>query len=353
MLDLTKVFSFHATILDRIVSRESKTLEFKETFNWGSKEKYAKTMAAFANNIGGALVFGVQDNPRNFVGLKSENFEQFDEFKITEYLNSVFAPEIFFEKFVHTVNGKNAGILVVHQAINKPVVCIKTEGDLKESDIYYRYIARTERIKYPELRQLIEDIKEKERILYKRILERISEVGVENAAIFDTLKGNVTGQTGSFVIDKALLPRLKFINQGTFKEGGIPVLELKGEVSPIELKSSKVTIKEVKMRITDDPNAPVSSVITPDEICPHLTKETIEIISQRIGRKIKINSYDLTVIRNLYNIDQNEKFYYRPLSGTSQYSDSFIDWVVESFNNDNNFFAKNRQNFKDRKFATV
>lgn len=346
MLDLTKVFSFHATIQDRIVSRESKTLEFKETFNWGSKDKYAKSIAAFANSIGGILVFGVKDNPRDFVGLQSENFERFDESKITEYLNSVFAPEIIFEKFVYTFNRKNAGILVVHQATNKPVVCIKNDGDLKESDIYFRYSARTERIKYPELRQLIEDIKEKERILYKRILDRISEVGVENAAIFDTLKGEVKGQAGSFVIDKALLPKLRFINQGSFKEGGIPVLELKGEVSPIELKSSDVAIKEVRMRITDDPNAPIAKLIEPDEICPHRATETVKIINNRIGEQNKINLHDLTVIRTLYDIDYKQEFYYHPISGSSQYSDAFIDWVVNSFNQNNNFFSENREKFR-------
>ncbi len=349
MLDLTKVFSFHATIQDRIVSRESKTLEFKETFNWSSKDKYAKSIAAFANSIGGILVFGVKDNPHDFVGLQSENFERFDESRITEYLNSVFAPEIIFEKFVYTVNRKNAGIVVVHQATNKPVVCIKNDGDLKESDIYFRYSARTERIKYPELRQLIEDIKEKERFLYKRILERISEVGVENAAIFDILKGEVKGQAGSFVIDKTLLPKLKFINQGTFKEGGIPVLELKGEVSPIDRKTTDVSVVEVKTRITNDPNAPVAKLIEPDEICPHRATETVNLINSRIGEQNKIKMYDLTVIRTLFDIDEKQEFYYHPISGSSQYSDAFIDWVVESFNNDNNFFSENREKFRQIK----
>ena len=43
-----------------IISRESTTLEFKESFGWASMHKYAKTMAAFANTQGGYIIFGVK-----------------------------------------------------------------------------------------------------------------------------------------------------------------------------------------------------------------------------------------------------------------------------------------------------
>ena len=101
--DYKKIFLFHKSIAARIVSRESGWLEFKESFNWNSKDKYAKSMNAFANNKGGYIVFGIKDQPRELVGLQSTNFETTDEAKISSYLNSVFSPEIIFEKFVITV----------------------------------------------------------------------------------------------------------------------------------------------------------------------------------------------------------------------------------------------------------
>lgn len=52
----------------RLVSRENSRLEYKETFNWGSRAKYAKTMAAFANNDGGFIVFGVKNSPMISLG---------------------------------------------------------------------------------------------------------------------------------------------------------------------------------------------------------------------------------------------------------------------------------------------
>ncbi len=118
--DYKKIFVFHSSIANRIISRESSQLEFKESFNWLSKDKYAKSMAAFANNRGGFIFFGVKDQPRELVGLQSNNFEITDEAKITSYLNNVFSPEIIFEKFVIEIQSKNVGILYTHSVNQKP-----------------------------------------------------------------------------------------------------------------------------------------------------------------------------------------------------------------------------------------
>ena len=114
--DYKKIFSFHSSVPDRIIARESSVLEFKQSFNWASKDEYAKSMAAFANNRGGYIIFGIKDQPRELAGLQSNNFETTDEAKITTYLNDVFSPELIFEKFVVEVKSKNIGILYTHQA---------------------------------------------------------------------------------------------------------------------------------------------------------------------------------------------------------------------------------------------
>lgn len=63
--DYKKIFVFHSSITNRIISRESSQLEFKESFNWLSKDKYAKSIAAFANNRGGFKFLGLRTNPEN------------------------------------------------------------------------------------------------------------------------------------------------------------------------------------------------------------------------------------------------------------------------------------------------
>ena len=68
-----KIFAFSSSTSNKITARESSQLEFKEQFNWLSKDKYAKSMVAFANNKGGYIVFGIKDQPRELVGLQSNN----------------------------------------------------------------------------------------------------------------------------------------------------------------------------------------------------------------------------------------------------------------------------------------
>lgn len=254
--DYKKIFSLHDSIANRITSRESSWLEFKESFNWNSKDRYAKSMAAFANNKGGYIVFGIKDKPRDLVGVQSDNFETTDEAKITAYLNNIFSPEIVYEKFVITIQLKNIGILYIHQTKIKPVVCLKNDDELKEADIYYRYNARSERIKYAELQMLLEQIKQEERKSWMEHFEKISKIGPTNAAIFDTIDGEISGHGGTLIIDKKLIPKLRFINEGSFKEGGRPVLRLIGDVKPFSAVAKSRKTAGMSLLITDDPNAP-------------------------------------------------------------------------------------------------
>ena len=70
--NLNNIFKVSAKYPDRLNSRESSWLEFKEKFSFGSLSKYAKTMAAFANTQGGYIVFGVKNQPHRMVGIEGE-----------------------------------------------------------------------------------------------------------------------------------------------------------------------------------------------------------------------------------------------------------------------------------------
>lgn len=142
----------------------------------------------------------------------------------------------------------------------KPVVCLKNDNNIKESDIYYRYNARSERIKYSELKLLLDQIKAEERKSWMEHFEKISKVGPTNAAILDIVGGEINGHGGTLVIDKKLIPKLKFIKEGTFHESGKPVLKLIGDVKPVSViigKEGKKSAAGTGIQITDDPNAPI------------------------------------------------------------------------------------------------
>jgi predicted HTH transcriptional regulator len=55
---------------DYLFHREGQEVEFKEQFNLAGLADYFRDFAAFANNRGGYLIFGVKDSPRIPEGLK-------------------------------------------------------------------------------------------------------------------------------------------------------------------------------------------------------------------------------------------------------------------------------------------
>lgn len=183
-------------------------------------------------------MFGIANKPHRLCGLSGANlksFEDIDPEKMSRNFNEHFAPEIEWTIQEYELQGKVFGLLYIHEAKDKPVVCTKDAGkELKESDIYYRYRGRSERIKYPELRAILEAKRETEQRLWMQHLENIARIGVREAGIFDLHTGSVTGAGGSFLIDESLLSQLSFIKEGEFSEvKGKPALKLIGHVEPL------------------------------------------------------------------------------------------------------------------------
>lgn len=236
-----------------LAAREGSWLEFKEAFNWGSKDKYAKTMGAYANNKGGYIVFGVTNHPRRLVGMAGSGFENLDEATVTAYLNATFAPQILYEKIVLTIQNVKVGFLYTHASEEKPVMPIKNDGDIKEAEIYYRYNARSEKIKFPELQALLREVVAKERKSWMSLFERVSKVGPTNVGIMDVMRGSIEGEHQRLLIDRKLVPKLRFITEGKFEQKGKPVLKLVGDVQPVSI-TGEVAAKS-SIRITDDPTA--------------------------------------------------------------------------------------------------
>ena len=142
-------------------------------------------MASFANRKGGFIVFGVSDNPRSASGLENAHFENTDEEVITNYLNSIFSPEIVWEKRTCSIQGKKFGIIYTCESMKKPIIAKSNATDIKESDIFYRYNGRSERIKYPELRMIIDSEREKEKHLWMKHMQKISKIGIDNNATIE------------------------------------------------------------------------------------------------------------------------------------------------------------------------
>lgn len=247
---LNEIFKISQKYSDRIISRESSNLEFKESFGWKSLAKYLKTCAAFANAKGGYVAFGVGRRPHKLLGLSESNlrlFEGIDPEKMSGHFNEHFSPEIAWDIHEYELNGKTYGLLYVHECHDKPVVCKKdAETVLREGDIYYRYHGRSERIKYSELRAILDLKRENEQRLWMQHLSQIAKIGVRETGIFDLKIGQVTGTGGSFLIDESLLSQLSFIKEGEFSEiKGKTALKLIGNVEVISGLPSTTGVKKI------------------------------------------------------------------------------------------------------------
>lgn len=292
---IAKLFSSVVPSTLRFTAREGVSVEFKESFNWGSKDKYAKVMAAFSNNRGGYLVFGVGDAPRRLVGLSSGTFDALDEATISGYLNGVFSPAIHFEKFSREVHGKKVGVISVGVHESGPVIAIKTDGDVREAEIYYRYNARNDKIKYPELKGFFERERERERKGWLELFQRVGKVGPDNSAILNLASGVIEGEGGPLLIDAGLLPKLRFVKEGSFAEKGRPVLKLVGDVRPVAVTAAKAARA---VRITDDPTAPAVREETLLATYPLTYKEMMDALDTRY-RDFKQNEAFHRICRDL------------------------------------------------------
>jgi|WetSurSiteA1Bulk_404760.scaffolds.fasta_scaffold23878_1 hypothetical protein len=233
---LSEIFRTSPQYPDKPISRENSWLEFKQSFNWLTRDEYSRTLAAFAITKGGYIVFGISNRPRLLIGLQNDNFEKFDPARISEYLNDNFSPEIHWEMQLYPIQGKIFGLIYAGQASDKPVIAKKNASNIiKEGEIYYRYRGRTEKIKFPELRHIVDEQRRKEREYWLQNLKQIAKIGISNTAIFDINTGKVTGSGGSFFIDKKILPKLRFIKEGEFQERrGSPTLKLIGDLRTVD-----------------------------------------------------------------------------------------------------------------------
>lgn len=110
----------------RIINREGSTIEFKESYSHAGMAQYFKTIAAFANNSGGYIIFGVGDKPRRLLGLKEKNLSQFEELKVEEFTKNLleyFSPEIRWEHCTFEYKGMSFGVIYTEPLLNKPCIC--------------------------------------------------------------------------------------------------------------------------------------------------------------------------------------------------------------------------------------
>ena len=334
-------------------SRESNTVEFKESFNKGNTAKYAKTMAAFANNRGGYIVFGVKDNPRKVIGLKNNNFDNLNQEAFTDAINSLFAPSLDWtcgsftlqiEAAITNADGeaetkvveKLIGWLYTEEAEYKPVIAQKIDSGEKivSGDVYYRYRARSEKIKYAEMSRIVDDRAAKERGGLLKLFEVIRKSGTANLGIINYGNGKFSTPYGVDVaFDRKLvtqvLKKAKFIKEGSFNEtDGIPVIKVTGNIDLAE---------EVPVLALD-----------PDKGYPYIQKD----LSEKLG----ISSQDLYALVFYYKMKEAKRYSIgvttsrsgNPNFKFSEYALQFLEAKLAELKENETDFDKIRAAYKNR-----
>lgn len=303
-------------------SRESNTVEFKEAFNKANTPKYAKTMAAFSNNRGGYIVFGVSDNPRIIKGLSNTNFENLNQEQFTDAVNSLFAPAIEWTCGILEIEvpvkveeaetasvSKKIGWIYTEESDYKPIIAQKAnEGErIANGDVYYRYRARSEKIKYAEMSHIIEGRAAKEREGLLKLFEIIRKSDTANLGIVNYTNGKLTTPYGVDVaFDRRLvtqvLRKAKFIKEGSFSEtDGIPVIKVTGNIDLAE-----------EVPVPDG---------NPDDTHPY--------IQRQLAEKLSISTQDLYALVWYYKMKEANKYHLAITTSKNSKTHKFSEFAFQ------------------------
>lgn len=330
-------------------SRESNTVEFKEAFNKNSTAKYGKTMAAYSNNRGGYIIFGVKDKPRKIIGLKNDNFENMSQEQFSEAINSLFAPAMDWSCGTFTIdlpslNPSNPprtlkiGWIYTEEAEYKPIIAQKAnDGEkINSGDVFYRYRARSEKIKFAEMSRIIEERTAKEREGLLKLFEVIRKSETANLGIVNYSNGKITTPYGVDVaFDRKLvtqvLKKAKFIKEGSFNEtDGIPVIKVTGNIDLAE----EVPVPEGN----------------PDETHPYIQKQLAE--------KLAISTQDLYALIWYFKMKESKKYHLEITTSSTSKTHKFSNFAlqflrekIKEFDDKPEELDHIRQAYKDRNKA--
>lgn len=243
---------FHETDggLWRLIGDETDVCECKAGFGFKHQDKWLRPIAALANNAGGYVFFGVKDkdakgpNGEDYAGavtgLDTNEFASADPADLATRVKSMFDPTPSFRTTTVEIGGKTIGVIHVVRHNSRPVIATKAEGTIKEGDIFYRYPGQSSRIKYSDLRSILDARDAEARAQILPMVERLLQLGPARSMVADLAEGALVDGNRTVQIDKSLLEKLSFIKEGQFSEiEGAPTLRLIGDVSAVD--GNKVT----------------------------------------------------------------------------------------------------------------
>lgn len=294
--------------------RESRYIDFKSRFDIASKEHWCeliKDIVAIANTGGGIILIGVEDDGRPSKEPLTEIFN-LDPADITNKISPYLGIQFDGFSVQKIKKGKRKVALLIINSASLPMIFTKpgTYPDPKDPKkqktafakgaVYFRHGAKSEP-------GMPEDM---QRFFEKKIKEERKELNKNLRKVFAAPIGT-------------------------------PI-----QVLPAEAYLT-VNHRAPQFRVTTDKKAPALRLESQDNYYPHRQKEVIQKINKSLYGERKVNQRDILSVRRVYKIDESRpEFCFKPQFGTYQYSEEFINWMLESYKKDKGFFTQAREKYK-------
>jgi len=283
-------------------TRESKYIEFKSDFDSNSKQDWCEVMKdiiAVSNSGGGIIVFGLNDDgtPSGYDAQPLLATDPADiTNKISKYIGQQFSDFHIYEK---EKGGNPIALMAIE---NSPIpIVFKKPGTysigtnqqktaFKEGSVYFRHGAKSAPGNTDDLRRS-----------FNKELDRVKKSWLSDIGKI------VKAPDASEVI---VVPK--------------SIQETAGGTAAV-------------IRLTTNPDAPVYGNLDYDITHPYRQKELIRRVKEKLPDGATFNAYDVTSLWYAHDIGTHPEFRHTPKFGSTQYSDAYVDWIVKSYNNDNNF----------------
>lgn len=287
------------------LTSETESVDFKSAFNPTDKGEFLeilKDILAMANSGGGIIVFGLS-NDGSPTGGDLNGIANLDPAKITDAIYKY--TDCQFSKFSlqrQEKNGSEVWLLLI-DGTSAPIVFSQTGNYLDPAGkqknafiggtIYFRHGAKSEPGNSDDLRQFIE-----------RRLDSIRHEWLDGIAKV------VEAPSGSEV--HVLAPGDEATASGH-----------------VRFTSSQ-----------DAPSLPVGAI---DQGWPYRQKEVVVAVNEKLAGTRAINANHILNVRRAFDIEANGDFCYTQKHVSPKYSNSFVNWIVEQFEMDANFFEKAKE----------
>jgi Putative DNA-binding domain len=222
----------------KVMSRERRDLEFKQTCDENTRKSCLKTIAAFANTGGGRIVFGVTDTPRHICGVDPGTFPdeaELDDF-VSRHLSPI--PDIRVEEF--EIQGLTVCVICVAAMNKPPVIAVRdcqTSGArnktvLQQGIVYNRRAGKTQPASSDEFRLMLERRDQAIQAAVLSIFDRARSIGFDRVSVADFSNFKSPGDNVTLYLPEEAARNLNIIDRARLvQDSGAPAYEIKGKIN--------------------------------------------------------------------------------------------------------------------------